>query len=329
MDTIELLILLWLVILTHCRTISTNQPNFKDYSPNELSLTPVNKGDILSRSYGFSDNSNIAVDYQTQISQTHMPITSTNLAPQQFGDSEHNENRYDLESIDGYENSHKPEVSEKPKKDYEKIKKIKEVSIQTDISLVPKENNQNINPLFQQQGQYPIFMRPMRDVSILVRNPNRPIIIARQIPVQWIPHNRFYPRKLPPMLPKHKPCKPCEPKVHKKHHHTPKKPKKKSKGHCHHHKPKKPHHKKLIYYSPMQQGARDFRERSPSRIIVPNTYDVEENIENDENIDDDKPFKEEIEDDIDHRLDEIGEPYDEEETSESKKKHLRHYKTKT
>lgn len=225
------------------------------------------------------------------------------------------------DSLDGPEDDGPPD-------DFERVKKVKEVSI---ISLKPKERNKALDPVGDQQGHAArSVVRPMRDLSIIVRNRHHPILIARQVPVHWIPrhHHRHHhtPKKpLPPAMPKHKPCKPCDPKVHKKHHHKPpKKPKKKKpkkKDDCP--PKKKPHHKNLIYYAPIPTAMNYYYGGAKVRpnLVVPNLnknhYAVEEHPEHQDAEDDtEKPFHQEVEDDVEeHRL---AEPFDDEDPADGK-----------
>lgn len=239
-----------------------------------------------------------------------------------YGDIEElQEQPDDQEKNDSFESlNNKPNKKYVPKteeNDYKHVKKLKEVSI---ISLKPKERNKAIDPITDQQGHVPVrIIRPMRDLSIIVRNRKHPVIISQYLPYLPRPHNRYYPHK--PMSPNHKPCKPCKPKVHKKHHPKPKKPKKKpKKEHCHHHhnhKPPKKHPKKLIYYAPMPTAmSSSYRNRRPSNIVIPtdNNYEVDEDLDTNT----EKPFHQEVEDEVEeHRLGELNEPFDDDDPAES------------
>lgn len=302
------------------------------------------------RSYGFKDPDN---GYVSQENDNNMPTASSKKVKKtmqepktdDFDEPENIEDMHDPEKMDSSERlveSEVPEEQEKDKDDFEQVKKVKEVSI---FSLLPKEKNKALDPITEQQQALKMRVnRPGRDLSIIVRNRHHPVLIARHVPVHWIPnypHKHHHPRPHKPAhppnipsMPKHKPCKPCDPKVHKKYPHKPKKPKKKhkkpKKEHCHpHHKPKKPHHKKLVYYAPMSAAMNYYyRNRVPSKMIAPiHNYDVVESPEDEsENIENEteKPFHEQIEDDVEeHRLAEISGPFDEEEPAES---HMKSFK---
>lgn len=289
--------------------------------------------DFSDRSYGFKE----------PVSKTRMPTASSKLVSKQsrepgaedFGEPENIEDIHDPEKMDSSERLQAPDGLDDPDKsndDFEQVKKVKEVSV---ISLVPKNRNKVLDPISEQQAMKTRIVRPGRDLSIIIRNRHHPVLIARHVPVHWIPHHPHQhhhphphhpPSKpvYPPSMPKHKPCKPCKPKVHKKHHHKPKKPKKKpKKEHCHpHHKPKKPNHKKLIYYAPMPTAMNNFyRNRLPAKMFAPyHSYDVNESQENadgDVEAETEKPFSQQIEDDVeDHRLAEITEPFEEDDPVE-------------
>jgi len=296
-----------------------------------------------SRNYGLKKpDINFLGGLTSEVSNHQMPITSSSKLVEQtirnpeiddYGESKKLELQNDSEKVDSFERLNEPETEkrlENDDEDFKHVKKLKEVSI---ISSKPKERNKALDPISEQQIHAPRrIVRPMRDVSIIVRNRHHPVVITRHFtPYPWIPrghhHKHHHPPVHPvhpPMMPKHKPCKPCKPKVHKKHHHKPKKPKKKPKEHCHHHhpKPKKPHHKKLIYYAPVPATMNYYNaNRAPSRMIEPNNnnYAVEESLEN-EDVEDEteKPFHQEVEDDVEeHRIAELNEPFDDDDPAES------------
>lgn len=333
------LALLWLSALACGRRPDHDHP--KRNNTNKISPTKSTEeeDDFSDRSYGFN----------RPVSDARMPTDSSELVLKQsvdppledYGEPGNIEDMHDPEKMDSHERLKEPEEFDEPEKaddNFEQVKKLKEVSI---FSLLPKERIKALDPVTDQQSPKTRILRPGRDVSIIVRNRHHPVLIARQVPIHWIPyrphrhHRPHYPAPKPvhpPSMPKHEPCKPCKPKVHKKHHHhKPKKPKKKpkkpKKEHCHgHHKPsKKPHHKKLIYYAPMPTAMNYFYKNRlpPMKTIAPShSYDVNESPENeDENVEaeTEKPFSEQIEDDVEeHRLAEITEPfYEEEPTQES------------
>ncbi|XP_050441756.1 uncharacterized protein LOC126846420 [Adelges cooleyi] len=344
MDLLQSSALFWLVVLAYGEYVNNGS------SAPESSKTENNRP---TRSYGFNAfgyAKHFPVGFPSQVSHEHVPSAASKPArPKATEDPRTEESRYNAaDSAERYER--RPDKLEDAVNnddgdddgdDYNRVKKTKEVSIKTDISLVPKERDKSLDPVYQsqQQSRGPRVVRPMRDLSILVRNPHRPLIITRQVPFHWAPrqpHQHHHHRRpvRPPMMPSHrKPCKPKKkkPKEHC-HRHKPKKPKKKPKEHCHHHKPKKPHHKKLIYYAPiptMPVNGYFYGSKNTGKLIVPtsttpaaNSYSVEESPDTEdmaENLEDDQPFHSEIEDDVEsHRLGEPLETYDDEDPSESK-----------
>lgn len=344
------LALFWLSALACGRRLNDEHTK-RDMRNKNLTTNSFSDEDELSpRSYGFKDSDK---EVKSGVSKNKMPTASSKFVPQQirepeiddYGESE-KEALNTPEDMDSLERLNEQEKLEEPENgDFEQVKKVKEIS--SIISLKPKERNKALDPITDQQGYAPMrFVRPMRDLSIIVRNPHHrhhPILIARQVPIHWIPypshhhhhhpkkphaHNPHPPKHHPPLMPKHKPCKPCDPKVHKKHPHKPhkpkkpKKPKKKhKKEHCHHPTPKKPHHKKLIYYAPIPTAMNYYYgSGNPVKLKQPsNSYAVDESPEHEDvENDPEKPFHQEIEDDVEeHRLAELSEPYDESDPSES------------
>lgn len=326
--------LLWLSALACGRRVN-NDHSKRNNTKSLPTKSTEEEDDFSDRSYGFN----------RPAPGTRMPTASSKLVVKQsvepqledYGEPDNIEDMHDPEKMDSQERLKEPEEFDEPEKaddNFEQVKKLKEVSI---FSLLPKDRIKALDPVTDQQATKTRIIRPGRDVSIIVRNRHHPVLIARHVPIHWIPyrphqhHRPHYPAPKPvhpPNMPKHEPCKPCKPKVHKKHHHKPKKPKKKpkkpKKEHCHgHHKPpKKPHHKKLIYYAPMPTAMNYFyKNRLPMKTIAPiNSYDANESQENeDENVEaeTEKPFSEQIEDDVEeHRLAEITEPFYEEEPTE-------------
>jgi len=351
------LALFWLSALACGRRL--NEEHTKENSSNRNLPTKSidTQDDLSSRSYGFQGPEIDSPDeFKSEVSDVWIPTGSSKPMAKQiqepeiddYGEPEKPEQLNDKEEMDSFERLNEPEKIEEPEngnEDFEHVKKVKEVSIMT---LKPKEHNKALDPISDQQGRPPMrIIRPMRDLSIIVRNRHHPIIIARQVPVHWIPRNHHRPHKPPyphkpllphkpphphkpvyphkphhPSMPKHKPCKPCDPKVHKKH--KPKKPKKKpKKKHCHH--PKKPHHKRLLYYAPIPTAMNYYGSQIPMKLMNPsNDYDAEESLENEDvEIETEKPFHQEIEDDVEqHRLGEMNEHFDEEVPDESKIKSI-------
>lgn len=329
--------LFWLLALTCGRRLNDEHTKRDKANQNVTTKSFSDEDDLSPRSYGFKDSEN---ESKPVVSKKKMPTASSKLISQtirepeidDYGESERSalnlpDEMDSLERLNEQENLEEPE-----NKDFERVKKVKEVS--SIISLKPKERNNPLDPITDQQGYAPTrFVRPLRDLSIIVRNPHHPILIARQVPIHWIPHHHhrhhYHPQKPhkphPPLMPKHKPCKPCDPKVHKKHPHKPKKPKKPKKKpkkeHCHHPTPKKPHHKKLIYYAPVPTAMNYYYgSRNPVKLTQQsNSYAVEESPEyEDIESDPEKPFHQEIEDDVEeHRLAEMSEPFEENDPSES------------
>lgn len=335
--------LFWLLAVACGRILNDDQTTKRKNAHKNLSSESSDDEDgISARSYGFKDQENRQYPNELELSDTEgpskapsEPVSHKYSEPEtdDYGEPEKSEQIGEPEKMDSLERLRETENLEGPEDDgddFEHLKKVKEVSI---ISLKPKERNKVLDPISDQQAYAPMrVIRPMRDLSIIVKNRQHPILITRHIPIHWIPHppqnhHHYNPhphhKPLPPAMPNHK-CKPCKPKVHKKHHHKPKKPKKKpKKGHCHkhHHKPKKPHHKKLIYYAPMPTSMNYFYgPQVPSKMIIPNaSYSVEESQENDDlESTTEKPFQQEVEEDVEeHRLAELNDPFDEVDTSES------------
>ncbi|XP_050053374.1 sporozoite surface protein 2-like [Aphis gossypii] len=365
MDTKRLLALFWLSALACGRRLN-DEYNKQNSTNRNLPTTSIESPDDLSsRSYGLKESEQDSPDeFITEVSDTWMPTDSSKSKSKQlqdpdivdYGEPENPEQLNEPEEMDSFERLNEPEKNKDAKddnEDFEQVKKVKEVSI---ISLKPKERNKSLDPISDQQGRPPMrIIRPMRDLSIIVRNRHHPIVIARQVPVHWIPrkhphkppypHKPLLPHKPPhphkpshphhplhphkplyphnphqPSMPKHKPCKPCDPKVHKKH--KPKKPKKKhKKEHCHHPNPKKPHHKRLLYYAPIPTNSMNYYYGPQMPLITPNNnYEVAESLENEDvEIETEKPFHQEVEDDVEeHRLAEMSEPFDEEGPDETK-----------
>lgn len=340
------LALFWLSALACGRRINDEHTKRDMTNKNLTTKSLSDEDDLSSRSYGFKDTEN---ELKLGVSKNKMPTASSKFVSQKIREPEIDD--YDEsekstlnipEDMDSLERLHEQEKLEEPEnEDFERVKKVKEVS--SIISLKPKEHNKALDPITDQQGYAPMqFVRPLRDLSIIVRrNPHHPILIARHVPIHWIPRHHHHPnhhhpqkphahkpyphKPHPPLMPKHKPCKPCDPKVHKKHPHKPKKPKKPKKKpkkeHCHHPTPKKPHHKKLIYYAPMPTAMNYYYgSRNPVKLVQPsNNYAVEESPEHEDiESDPEKPFHQEIEDDVEeHRLAEMSEPFDESDPSES------------
>lgn len=319
------------------RKLNNNHTTLNNENKNNtIKNTNNNEEALESRSYGFKDDDIMYPhEYQTDMSNIWEPKASTKSVSQKIREPEIDDygepNKSDklnrseeMDSSERFNESDKLEVPEDD--DFEQVKKVKEVS--SIISLKPKERNKALDPIIDQQSHTPIrIVRPMRDLSIIVRNRQHPVIIARQVPFHWIPRSNYYPKHKPhlPSMPKHKPCKPCEPKVRKKHPHKPKKPKKKSKKgkKCHHpHTKKKPHHKKLIYYAPMPTAMNYIYgpRLQANKAITNANYNVDENLENEDvETETEKPFHQEIEDDVEeHGLAELGDTFDEEEPAESK-----------
>lgn len=348
----------WLLALACGRRLIDDHTTKKDSTNKHLSSeSPDIEDGFSARSYGFKDQENRQYPNENELPDTEKPANAPSepvshkyIEPEtdDYGQPEKSEQIDEPEKTDSSERIKESENLEGPEDngdDFEHLKKVKEVSI---ISLKPKERNKALDPISDQQGYAPMrIIRPMRDLSIIVKNRQHPILITRHFPIHWIPHPHHHhhhnphphpkplPKPHPPSMPKHKPCKPCKPKVHKKHHHKPKKPKKKpKKDHCHkhHHKPKKPHHKKLIYYAPMPTSMNYFYgPQLPSKMIIPNvSYSVEESAENeDREAVTEKPFHQEVEEDVEeHRLAELSEPFDEVDTSESKTKSFEKLPTK-
>lgn len=310
--------LFWLLALAYGRKLNdehTKQNSVSETVPS--ASTEDSEEDLIARSYGFVD------------SETNNPIYD-------YKEPDNLESLNEPEITDSFEEMNEPEKLEETENenntDFQKVKKIKELSI---ISLKPKERIKALDPITEQQGAPMRIIRPLRDVSILVRNRHHPVLIARRVPAHWIhrhhhhhhhphypkhphkpvhPHKPHKPHKPHHKKPKHKPCKPCDPKVHKKHHHKPKKPKKKpKKGHCHH--PKKPHHKKLIYYAPIPTPMNYYYgPQVPMNVEPNNAYAVEESQEHEDvEVETQKPFSEDIEEDVEeqHRLADLAEQFEE------------------
>lgn len=330
------MLLLWISVLACGRKIHDDTVKQNNTSRR---ISSTDDDDFGPRSYGFNEPEKYnAKQFKPETSDARLPTASSKKVPQKirepeiedYGEPEKLDELNEPEKTDSAERL-KPEKLEGPEDDnddFEQLKKVKEVSI---ISLRPKERNKALDPITDQQGHSPLrIVRPMRDLSIVVRNRQHPLLIARQVPVHWIPrthrphhHHNHHPHK--PHMPKHKPCKPCEPKVHKKHPHKPKKPKKKpKKEHCHHHKPKKPQHKRLLYYAPMPTAMNYiYTGRKPAKLIIPNpNFEMEESHENEEvEVETERPFQQEVEDDVEeHRLAELEEPFEEVDLAESKTK---------
>lgn len=329
--------LFWLSALACSRRINDDHTTLFGTNSNSPLSSTEHQDSLSVRSYGFKEpDYDLPTEFKFHLPNVRQPSTASsklvehNVREPEIDDysepDQLQEQPDDPEKIDSFESLNndlkKQNVPKTEEDDFEHVRKLKEVSI---ISLKPKERNKAIDPITDQQGHAPMrVIRPMRDLSIIVRNRKHPVIISQYLPYLPRPHNRYYPHK--PMLPKHKPCKPCKPKVHKKHHHKPKKPKKKpKKEHCHHHhghKPPKKHPKKLIYYAPMPTVMNSFYgNRMPSKIIIPtgNNYEVDENPEHEEtDTDTEKPFHQEVEDDVEeHRLGELNEPFDDDDPAES------------
>lgn len=356
--------LFWLSALACGRRLNDEHTKQNSTNRNLPSKSIDTQDDLNSRSYGLQEPEiDYPDEFKSDVSEVWMPKSSSKSMVNQihepeiddYGEPEKPEQLNEAEEMDSFERLEEPEKTEDPKdgnEDFEQVKKVKEVSI---FSLKPKERNKAIDPISDQQGRPPMrIIRPMRDLSIVVRNRHNPILIARQVPVHWIPRNHHRPYKPPhphkpllphkplhphkpshphkplyphkphhPSMPKHKPCKPCDPKVHKKH--KPKKPKKKpKKEHCHHNS-KKPHHKRLLYYAPIPTAMNYYGSPIPVKLIKPsNNYAVVESLENEDvEIETEKPFHQEVEDDVEeHRLAEMIEPFDEEVLDGSKMKSI-------
>lgn len=330
------LVLFWLSMIA-----SGRRPNgqIKPNSTGQIAPKTSNtkQDDFSSRSYGFKEPQIYHAD-GFKSDAVNLPTASSKFVPQEirepevddYGEPEKSERPDEPEKTDSSERLSESEKPEEPEdEDFEQVKKVKEVS--SIISLKPKERNKALDPITDQQGHVPMrIVRPMRDLSIIVRNRHHPLLIARQVPIHWVPrinrHHHHPPQKPhKPSMPKHKPCKPCDPKVHKKLPHKPKKPKKKpKKGHCHHQMPKKPHHKRLLYYAPMPTAMNYYYgNRMPAKRVIPNnSYDVKESLENEDvEVETEKPFHQEVEDDVEeHRLAELSEPFDDEDPSETEMK---------
>lgn len=353
--------LFWLSALACGRRLNDEHTKHNSTNRNLPSKAIDTQDDLSSRSYGLQGPKIDSPDeFKSEVSDVWMPTSSSKSIAKQihepeiddYGEPEKPEQLNDKEEMKRLNENEKIEDPEDGNEDFEQVKKVKEVSIMT---LKPKERNKALDPISDQQGRPPMrIIRPMRDLSIVVRNRHHPILIARQVPVHWIPRNHHRPHKPPhphkpllphkplhphkpphphkplyphkphqPSMPKHKPCKPCGPKVHKKH--KPKKPKKKhKKEHCHH--PKKPHHKRLLYYAPIPTAMNYYYgSQIPVKLINPtNNYGVAESLDHEDvEIETERPFHEEVEDDVEeHRLAEMSEPFDEEVPDESKIKSI-------
>lgn len=346
----------------HAKPAEQNGTN-TDNSPTK---PPVGPYAFSKRSYGFKSTEDTGPDgYPSAESDTWMPTGSSKVRPQHVHEADaddfvvpENAQRPNepegLDSSDGFGDG--PGKLEGPEDDddsYERVKVVKEI-----ISLKPKERNKALDPINDMQGDAPKhIVRPMRDVSIIIRNRHlAPMLVTRRVPARIVPRRPFYyypnlPRRpQAPVKPEHSPkCKPCGPKVHKKkpRAHKPKKPKKRPKhkgrrghkGNCKH-KPKKPHHKKLLYYAPMPKGMTyNYGSKMPLKMGKPSVgYDVKESPEHEDvESDTEKPFQQDAEDDMDEHkfeemadiggpmgemsepMDEMTESFDEDEPSESKK----------
>ncbi|VVC27007.1 Hypothetical protein CINCED_3A012860 [Cinara cedri] len=354
------LTLFWLSALACGRQLNDEHTKQNSTDTSDSQAKSTNGPNAFSkRSYGFKSVENSYPNgYSSAESDTWMPTDSSKIRSQtirepeidEYGEPEKSKRPDGLEEMDSGERFiGDPEKVEVPKNDngdsFEHVKRVKEVSI---ISLKPRELDKDLDPINEEQTDAPKkTARPMRDLSIIIRNRHlAPVLLTRRVPARIIPRRPFYHhrpqphRPHAPVKPKHKPrCKPCGPKGHKKKHgHKPKKPKKKPKhkghkGHNEHcHKPKKPHFKKLLYYAPMPTGTMyNYGSRMPPKLVKPSTgYDVKESPENEDvESETEKPFQQDVEDDMEeHRLDEmgemnepmseIGESFDEEEPSESK-----------
>lgn len=317
------MVLFWLSVRACGQKLNEEHAKWNNTNKNLPKRSTVDQDQLLSsRSYGFKEpNYDYLGEVKSEVSSNYqMPATSSSKLVEQtfqypdtdyYGEPYKSEQQNYSGKVDSFERLNEP-VIENDDSGFQHVKKLKEVSI------FSKERNKALDPVSDQQGYAQRkIVRPLRDISLVIRNRHYPVYISRHYaPYPWIPlghHHHKHHRR--PLLPNHKPCKPCKPKVHKKHHGKPKKPKKKHKKHCHK-KPKKPHHKKLIYYAPKPAAMNYYYGSSmPSDVIEPNAdeYATEESLENDDvETETRKPFHKEVEEDVEeHRLAEMSEPYDE------------------
>lgn len=336
------LALLWLSALACGRHLNDEHAKPAEQNGTSTSNSPktptVGQDAFGKRSYGFrSTEDTYPNGYSSAESDPRMPTDSSKHRPQHVRGADADDyivpgNTRRLNEPEGMDSSErfnagtgKLKGPEDDDNSYERVKVVKEI-----ISLKPKERNKVLDPINDMQGDaHKQIVRPMRDVSIVIRNRHlTPMLVTHRIPARIIPRRPFYyypnlPRRpQAPVKPEHSPkCKPCGPKVHKRkpRGRKPKKPKRKPKhkgrrgheGNCKH-KPKKPHHKKLLYYAPMPKAVMyNYGSKMPLKMSKPNTnpnhYNVKESPENEDvESDTEKPFQQDAEDDMDeHKFEDM------------------------
>jgi len=204
------LALLWLSALACGRRLNDEHTKQNSTNRNLPTKSIEIQDDLNSRSYGLKGPE---IDSSDELkSDVWTPKGSSKSVAKQihepeiddYGEPEKSEHLNEPEEMDSLERLNESEKDPKDdNEDFEQVKKVKEVSI---ISLKPKERNKALDPISDQQGRPPMrIIRPMRDLSIVVRNRQHPILIARQVPGHWIPRNHYHPHRQPhphiPLLP--------------------------------------------------------------------------------------------------------------------------------